>query len=55
MLKPTLINALEDNIEAFIRELAAKMLERVFQNLNKHMDHLRRSHCQHLHEKIFKH
>ena len=38
--KPASINALEDNIEAFIREIPDKMLERVFQNCTKRMDHL---------------
>ena len=34
--------ALEDNIEAFIRVIPAKMLERVCQNWTKRMDYLRR-------------
>ena len=37
--KPASIDALEDNIEAFIREIPAEMLERVCQNCNKRMDH----------------
>ena len=48
------IDALEDNIEAFIREIPAEMLERVCQN-TKQMDHLKGSRGQHLHEIIFKH
>ena len=44
-----------DNIEAFIREIPAEMLERVWKNLTKRVDHLRRSRGQHLHEIIFKH
>ena len=50
------IDALEDKIEAFIREIQAEMLERVCQYLTKlKMDHLRRSRGEHLHEIIFKH
>ena len=52
--KPALIDALEDNIEAFISEIPAEMLKRVSQNWTKLMDHLRRSRSQHLHEIIFK-
>ena len=44
--KPASIDALKDNIEAFIREIPAEMLE---------LDHLKRSRGQHLHELIFKH
>ena len=33
--KPASIDALKDNIEAFIREIPAKMLERVCQNKTK--------------------
>ena len=36
------IDALEDNIEAFIREIPAEMLERVCQNWTKRMGHLKR-------------
>ena len=53
--KPALIDALEDNIDAFIREIPAEMLERVSQNWNKRLDHLQRSRGQHLHEISFKH
>ena len=49
------IDALEDNIEAFICELTAEMLEGVCQNWTKRMQHLKRSRAQHLHEIIFKH
>ena len=41
--KPASIDALEDNIEAFIRKIPAEMLERVCQNWNKRMDYLKRS------------
>ena len=51
----TWIDALEDNIEAFVREIPAEMLGRVYQNWTKRMDHLMRSRGQHLHEIIFKH
>ena len=53
--KPSSIDALEDNTEAFIRDIRAEMLERVCQNWSKRMDNLRRSRGQHLHEMIFKH
>ena len=53
--KPASIDTLEENIEAFICEIPAEMLERVCQNRTKRMDHLRRSHSQQLHETIFKH
>ena len=49
------IDALEDNIEAFIRDIPAETLERVCQNWTKRMDYLKRSRGQHLHEIIFKH
>ena len=49
--KPISIDALEDNIKAFIREIAAEMLE----NWTKRMDHLKCSRGQHLHEIVFKH
>jgi len=39
--KPASIDALDDNIEAFLREIPAEMLERVCQNWTKRMDHLR--------------
>ena len=52
--KPASIDALEENIEPFIPELPAEMLERASQNWTKRMDHLKRSRGQHLHEKIFK-
>ena len=41
--KPASIDALEDNIEAFIREIPADMLERICQSWTKRMDHWRRS------------
>ena len=50
--KPASIDALKDNIEAFIREIPAKMLERLCQNRTKRMDNLRRSRGQHWHEII---
>ena len=50
--KPGLIDALEDNIEAFLREIPIEMLEK---NWTKRMDHLKHSRGQHLHEIIFKH
>ena len=53
--KPASISALENNIEAFIREIPPEMLERVCQKWAKRMDNLRRSRGQRLHEKIFKH
>ena len=53
--KPAPIDALEGNIEAFIHEIPAEMLERVCQNWTKLMDHLRGSRGQHLHELVFKH
>ena len=53
--KPASIDALEDNIEAFIREIPAEMLERVCQNWTKRLDHLKRGRGQYLHERIFKH
>ena len=52
--KPASIDALEDNIEAFICEIPAEMLERVYQKWIKRMDHLKCSRGQHLHEIIFK-
>ena len=48
-------DALEGNIEAFIREIPAEILKRVCQNWTKRMDYLKRSRGQHLHEIIFKH
>ena len=53
--KSTSIGALEDNIEAFIHEIPAEMLQRIGQNWTKRMDHLMSSRSQHLHEIIFKH
>ena len=47
------IDALEDNVEAFIPEIPAYMLERVCQNRTKRMENFRGSRGQHLHE-IFK-
>ena len=52
--KPASIDALEDNIDAIIREISAVMLERVCQNWTKRMDHLGRSRGHYLHEIIFK-
>ena len=49
--KPASFDALEDNIEAFIREIPAEMSQGARQNC---MDHLRRSRGQHLPEIIFK-
>ena len=51
----TSIDALEDNIEAFIHGIPAEMLERVRQNWIKRMCHLKGSRCQNLHKIIFKH
>ena len=48
--KPASIDALEDNIEAIIRERSAEILERYAK-----IDHLKRSRVQHLHEIICKH
>ena len=48
--KPASIDELKDNIGAFIREIPAKILERVCQNWTKRLDNLKRSHGQHLHE-----
>ena len=42
------IDALEDNIEAFILEIPAEMLGRVCQNWTKRLDHLEGSRGQHL-------
>ena len=53
--KPTTIDALGANIEAFIRNIPADMLERVCRNWALRMSHLNRSRGQHLHEIIFKH
>ena len=39
--KPASIDALEANIEAFIREIPAEMLESVCQNWTKRMDQSR--------------
>ena len=52
--KSSSIDALEDNIEPFIRDIPTEILERVRQTWHKWMDHLRRSSGQHLHEIIFK-
>ena len=53
--KPASIDSLEDNIEAFIRDIPAEMLESACQNWTKRMDRLKRSRGQHLDEIIFKH
>ena len=53
--KPISIEALEDDIEAFIREMLAEMLKRECQNWTKRMDYLRGNRGQHLHEIIFRH
>ena len=55
MDKPATIDALEANIEAFIREIPADMLERVCQNWTLRMGHLQWIRGQHLNEIIFKH
>ena len=49
------IDALEDNIEAFIREIPIEMLGSICQNWTKQIKYLGRSRGQHLHEIIFKH
>ena len=41
--KPASIDALEDNIVTFIREIPVEILEKVCQNWTKRMDHLKRS------------
>ena len=41
--KPASITGLEFNIEAFIREIPAEILERVCQNWTKRLDHLKHS------------
>lgn len=38
--EPVLIDVLQDNIETFIRETAAEMLDSVCQNRRKQLDHL---------------
>lgn len=43
-----------DTVEAFIRQIPAEMLERVFRNWAKRMDQLRHSHGQNLYEIIIK-
>ena len=48
-------DALEANIEEFIREIPTDMLERVCKNWTLRMNYLKRSRGQHLHEIIFKH
>ena len=48
------IDGIEDNIEAFIREIPVEMLERVCQNWTKRMDHFKRRRGQNLLEIIFK-
>ena len=53
--KPASIDALEDNIDAFIREIPAEMLESIHQNRTKRKDHLRCSRDHHLNEIIFEH
>ena len=53
--KAATIDALEANITRVIREMPVAVLERVAQNWTFRMDHLRRSHDQHLHDIIFKH
>ena len=50
--KPNSIDALADNIEAFMSEIPSEMLERVW---TKRMDHLKRNRGQHLREIMFKH
>ena len=39
--QPASIDALEDNMEAFIREIPAERLARACQNWTKQMDHLK--------------
>ena len=41
------IDALEDNTEAYIREIPPETLERVCQNCTKRMDHFRRNRGRH--------
>lgn len=45
--EPALIETLEDDIEAFIREISPEMLKRVCQNRTKRMGHIGSSRCQH--------
>ena len=52
--KSASMDALEDSIEAFIREMPTEMLESACQNWTKRMDRLTRGRGQHLHESIFK-
>ena len=52
--EPASNDALDENIEAFIPEIPAEVLERVLQNWTKRMNHLRRRRGQYLHEIIFK-
>ena len=53
--KPASIDTLKDNIAAFIHEIPAEMLQRVWQNWTNQVNHLRHSRVEHLHEMIFKH
>ena len=53
--KPASIDALKDNIEAFMHGIPSEMLETGCQNWTKRMDHWRRIHGQYWHEIIFKH
>ena len=53
-VKPTSIDALEDNIEAFIRDILGEVMERVCQNWTKRMEPLRLSRGLYLHEIIVK-
>ena len=43
--KPASVEIFKDNIEAFIREIPAEMLERAWQNWTKRMNHLRNCDC----------
>lgn len=52
--EPASKDILEDNIEAFIREVPTEKLERLCQNWTKRVDHLRPSRDQYLHEIFFK-
>lgn len=48
------VDALEDNIYAFVLKVPAEMLKTLYQNCTKPMNHLKRTRDQHLHETIFR-